>query len=198
MNFVKLKETYIALYHECLNFIVDPNSAWQKVVDAKHTWKDTQLRLLYPLLALICVMGLLRVLFENFYVSGYDLLTQLLLALAWPILLAISLVLAAVVLRPCLQKYTGKTIDFERMVVFLTYAEIPLFLSAAIFAFLPMMFGVLIFVNFYSAYVIMSGYNVYFADVMGEDRKYNFITTLVTFVMIYLLTYGAWWALDKF
>ncbi len=198
MDFKSIKDKYIALYHECLSFIIDPNVVWDRVENVRRTWTDTQTRILYPFLALICACGLIRVLFENFYISGYDLITQILLALAWPVLLAISLVINAVILRPLLQLYTGKTVDFERMVVFLTYAEIPLFISAVLFAFLPMLFGVLIFANFYSAYVIMSGYNVYFADVMGEERKYNFLTTLVTFVMIYLLTYGAWWALTEF
>lgn len=200
MNFDKLKEKYITLYNECRNFIVDPNSAWQKVVDEQYTWKDTQLRLLYPSLALIGVMGLLRVFLENFYISGYDVLTNSLLALAWPVILLIFLILGALSLRFVFRfKYLfNKWIDFERMVVFLSYAEIPLFISAAIFAFLPFMFGVLIFFNFYALYIIMLGFNVYFGDIIGEERKYNVPLTAITFLIIYALTYLAWLALEKF
>lgn len=200
MNFDKLKDIYITLYHECYNFIVDPNTAWQKVVEEKRTWIDTQKRLLYPSLALIGILGLLRVLFENFYISGYDVLTNSLFALAWPVILMIFLILGAVVLRLMFRfKYLlNKSIDFERMVVFLSYAEIPLLISAAIFAFLPFMFGVLIFFNFYALYIIMLGFNVYFGDIIGEERKYNVPLTAITFLIIYALTYLAWLALGKF
>lgn len=198
MNFDFIKEKYISLYYECLDFIIEPNKGWQKVVDEKRSWTDTQTRLLYPLLALICLLGLLRVFIENFYNADYDFLTQILLAMAWPVLLGIFLIVATLIGRPSLQKYTKKPIEFERMVVFLAYSEIPLLISAAIFALLPFMFAVLIFLNFYSAYVIMSGYNVYFADVMGEEKKFNFPTTLATFIIIYVLTYVAWLTLAKF
>lgn len=205
MNLEKIKTIYINLYHECLNFIIDPISVWEKVVNEKRSWTDTQTRLLYPLLALICVLGLIRVMIENFYISDYDLLTQTLLAIAWPIILAISLVIAAVVGRLLFNYWIKNSnyfkditpIDFERIVVFLSYAEIPVFLSCMILAIMPFMFSVLIFLNFYSAYIIMSGYNVYFADIMGEDRKYYFPSTLVTVTIIYALTYIAWNSLAK-
>ena len=197
MNFESIKNKYVALYHECYDFIIDPNSVWEKVVNEQRTWTDTQTRLLYPLLALICLLGLVRVLVQNFYISGYNLLEETLIALSWPVILAISLLIAAFVCRLYIKFLTKKQVDFERMVIFMTYAEIPVFLSFAIMAVLPFMFPVLIFVNFYSAYIIMSGYNVYFADIMGEDRKYHFPSTLITFIIIYALTYMAWGALAK-
>lgn len=197
MNFESIKNKYVALYHECYDFIIDPNSVWEKVVNEQRTWTDTQTRLLYPLLALICLLGLVRVLVQNFYISGYNLLEETLIALAWPVILAISLLIAAFVGRFYLKFLTKKQVDFERMVVFMTYAEILVFISFAILSVLPFMFPVLIFINFYSAYIIMSGYNVYFVDIIGEDRKYHFPSTLITFIIIYALTYMAWGALAK-
>lgn len=203
VNFEKIKEKYVALYHECLDFIVDPNKGWGKVVEERRSWTDTQTRLLYPLLVLICVCGFIRVLIENFYDAEYDLLTQVILAFAWPVFLAVSLIVTALFTSKLFNLYINKiikikfSVDFERMVVFLMYAEIPLFLSAAIMALMPFTFAVLVFLNFYAAFIIMSGYNVYFADIMGEERKYNYITTLITFGIIYAFTYGAWIALGK-
>lgn len=198
MNFKKIKETYIALYHECLDFIIEPNNVWGKVANEKITWAETRSKLLYPLLGLICVLGLLRVFIENFYIADYDFLTKILSAISWPILLVVSLLVGAMIIRPIFSAYTKQNIDFERIVVFLTYVEIPLFISASIFALMDFMFAVLILLNFYTLYVIMLGYNVYFADVLGEDKKYNYITTLFTFMLVYALTYIAWWALAKF
>lgn len=198
MNLVRIKEIYIALYHECFNFIVEPNKVWEKVAKNKTTWAEAQSKLLYPMLGLICVLGLIRVLIENFYNPDYDFLTKTLSAIAWPVLLGLSLIVGSMILRPVFNAYTKKNIDFERFVVFLTYIEIPLFISASIFALMDFMFAVLILLNFYTLYVIMLGYNVYFADVLGEDKKYNYITTLFTFMLVYALTYIAWWALAKF
>lgn len=208
MNFEKIKSTYIELYHDCLGFIVDPSSAWQKIVDEKRSWPETQIRLIYPMLALICVLGFLRVLIENFYLSDYDFLNGTLFAIAWPVILALFLLISTLGLLfiayllsrlsytfNCfsnLRFLANKSLTFDRMVVFLSHAEIPLFISAAIFAIMPFVFGVLILVNFYAVYVIMIGYNIYFADVMGEERKYHFPTTSVTFIMIYAFTYVAW------
>lgn len=193
----KIKKIYISLYNECMEFITDPISFWRKVHDEQRTWADTQSRILYPLLAMIAGLGVLRVIIEYFYISGYDFLKETLLALAWPAILAISLLIAAVIGHLCIRFFLKKTVDFERMVVFLSYTEIPVLLSAALLAILPFMLAVLIFINFYTAYVIMSGYTVYFADIMGEERKYHYPTTLATFIIIYALTYGAWGALAK-
>lgn len=197
MNFESIKNKYVSLYRECYDFIIDPNSVWEKVVAEQRTWTDTQTRLLYPMLGLICLLGLVRVLVQNFYISGYNLLEETLIALAWPVIMAISLLIAALVVRLYIKIFLKKQVDFDRVAVFMTYAEIPVFLSFAIMAVLPFMFPVLIFVNFYSAYIIMSGYNVYFVDIIGEDRKYHFPSTLITFIIIYALTYMAWGALAK-
>lgn len=197
MNFQSIKNKYVSLYRECYDFIVDPNIVWEKVVTERRSWTDTQTRLLYPMLGLICLLGLVRVLVQNFYISGYNLLEETLIALAWPVILAISLLIAALVVRLYIKIFLKKQVDFDRVAVFMTYAEIPVFLSFAIMAVLPFMFPVLIFVNFYSALIIMSGYNVYFADIIGEDRKYHFPSTLITFIIIYALTYLAWGALAK-
>ena len=197
MNFESIKNKYVSLYRECYDFIIDPNSVWEKVVAEQRTWTDTQTRLLYPMLGLICLLGLVRVLVQNFYISGYNLLEETLIALAWPVIMAISLLIAALVVRLYIKIFLKKQVDFDRVAVFMTYAEIPVFLSFAIMAVLPFMFLVLIFVNFYSALIIMSGYNVYFADIIGEDRKYHFPSTLITFIIIYALTYLAWGALAK-
>ena len=197
MNFESIKNKYVSLYRECYDFIIDPNSVWEKVVAEQRTWTDTQTRLLYPMLGLICLLGLVRVLVLNFYISGYNLLEETLIALAWPVIMAISLLIAALVVRLYIKIFLKKQVDFDRVAVFMTYAEIPVFLSFAIKAVLPFMFPVLRLVNFYSALIIMSGYNVYFADIMGEDRKYHFPSTLITFIIIYALTYLAWGALAK-
>ncbi len=197
MNFESIKNKYVSLYRECYDFIIDPNSVWEKVVAEQRSWTDTQTRLLYPMLGLICLLGLVRVLVQNFYISGYNLLEETLIALAWPVIMAISLLIAALVVRLYIKIFLKKQVDFDRVAVFMTYAEIPVFLSFAIMAVLPFMFPVLIFVNFYSAYIIMSGYNVYFVDIIGEDRKYHFPSTLITFIIIYALTYMAWGALAK-
>ncbi len=197
MNFESIKNKYVSLYRECYDFIIDPNSVWEKVVAEQRTWTDTQTRLLYPMLGLICLLGLVRVLVQNFYISGYNLLEETLIALAWPVIMAISLLIAALVVRLYIKIFLKKQVDFDCVAVFMTYAEILVLLSFAIMAVLPFMFPVLIFVNFYSAYIIMSGYNVYFADIMGEDRKYHFPSTLITFIIIYALTYLAWGALAK-
>lgn len=192
LNFEFIKGKYVTLYNECKDFIIDPNKVWNKVVEENRSWTDTQMRLLYPFLVLILLCGFIGVLIENFFEADYDLFTHTMFAIAWPILLAIFLLIAALVLRPALQLYVKKPITFDRMVVFLTYAEIPLFLSSALFAILPMAFAVLIFFNFYSFYAIMLGYNIYFADEMGEEKKFDILTTSVTFVVIYFLTYSAW------
>ena len=197
MNFESIKNKYVSLYRECYDFIIDPNSVWEKVVAEQRTWTDTQTRLLYPMLGLICLLGLVRVLVQNFYISGYNLLEETLIALAWPVIMAISLLIAALVVRLYIKIFLKKQVDFDRVAVFMTYAEIPVFLSFAIMAVLPFMFPVLIFINFYSAYIIMSGYNVYFVDIIGEDRKYHYPSTLITFIIIYALTYMAWGALAK-
>lgn len=193
----KILSIYSTLYHECTDFIMDPVSVWNKLVEERRSWPDIQKRLLYPMLSLIFVCGLIRVFVENFYISGYDLTKEILVISAWPVILAISLMIAAFVGSQCIEKFLNKSVEFERMASFLSYVEIPLFLSVAIYEVLPFMFSVLIFINFYTAYVIMSGYNVYFADVMGEDRKYHLPTTIITFVIIYALTYLSWSVLSK-
>ena len=99
MNFESIKNKYVSLYRECYDFIIDPNSVWEKVVAEQRTWTDTQTRLLYPMLGLICLLGLVRVLVQNFYISGYNLLEETLIALAWPVIMAISLLIAALVVR---------------------------------------------------------------------------------------------------
>ncbi len=193
----KLKEIYIRLYKDCFEFIVEPEKGWNRVVCENRTWVDTQRTILYPLLALIAVLGLVRVAIVNFYQSGYDVFTETLLAIVWPIILAIALGIAAVIGRISLQCFTKKQISYEQMAVFLTYAEIMIFVSAVMIAILPFMLVIVFLVNFYSVYIIMSGYNIYFADVMGKERENHLWTTLITFAVIYVLTYGAAIALTK-